>query len=43
MKLSAKLMIAPLVAIGFLIALASAGYYALTVQQTLRQAERGLP
>jgi methyl-accepting chemotaxis protein len=33
MKLSAKLMIAPLVAIAFLIALASAGYYALTLQQ----------
>jgi methyl-accepting chemotaxis protein len=33
-KLSAKLMIAPLVAIGFLVALALAGYYALTLQQT---------
>ena len=33
MKLSAKLMIAPLVAIGFLVALALAGYYALTLQQ----------
>ncbi len=33
MKLSAKLMVAPLVAIGFLIALALAGYYALTLQQ----------
>ena len=33
MKLSAKLMIAPLVAIGFLIVLALAGYYALTLQQ----------
>jgi len=33
MKLSGKLMIAPLVAIGFLIALALAGYYALTLQQ----------
>ena len=34
MKLSAKLMVAPLVAIGFLIVLALAGYYALTLQQT---------
>jgi len=34
MKLSAKLMIAPLVAIGFLIVLALAGFYALTLQQT---------
>ena len=33
MKLSGKLMIAPLVAIGFLVALALAGYYALTLQQ----------
>ena len=33
MKLSSKLMIAPLVAIGFLVALALAGYYALTLQQ----------
>ena len=33
MKLAAKLMIAPLVAIGFLVALALAGYYALTLQQ----------
>src|SRR5258706_2799124 len=33
MKLSAKLMIAPLVAIGFLVALALASYYALTLQQ----------
>ena len=33
MKLSAKLMVAPLVAIGFLIVLALAGYYALTLQQ----------
>jgi methyl-accepting chemotaxis protein len=33
MKLSGKLMIAPLVAIGFLVALAAASYYALTVQQ----------
>ena len=33
MKLSGKLMIAPLVAIGFLVALAVAGYYALTLQQ----------
>jgi len=33
MKLSAKLMIAPLVAIGFLVLLALAGYYALTLQQ----------
>src|SRR5512139_55551 len=34
MKLSSKLMIAPLVAIGFLVALALASYYALTLQQT---------
>ena len=34
MKLSGKLMIAPLVAIGFLVALALAGYYALTLQQS---------
>ena len=33
MKLSRKLMIAPLVAIGFLVALALAGFYALTLQQ----------
>ena len=33
MKLSGKLMIAPLVAIGFLVALALAGFYALTLQQ----------
>ena len=33
MKLSGKLMIAPMVAIGFMIALALAGYYALTLQQ----------
>ncbi len=33
MKLSGKLMIAPLVAIGFLVALAMAGFYALTLQQ----------
>ena len=33
MRLSAKLMIAPAVAIGFLAALAGASYYALTVQQ----------
>src|SRR5262245_2716846 len=33
MKLSGKLMIAPLIAIGFLVALGSASYYALTVQQ----------
>jgi len=33
MKLSAKLMIAPAVAIGFLAALGGASYYALTVQQ----------
>jgi methyl-accepting chemotaxis protein len=33
MKLSRKLMVAPLVAIGFLVTLALAGYYALTLQQ----------
>jgi len=33
MKLSAKLLIAPLVAIAFLVALALASYYALTLQQ----------
>ena len=33
MKLSGKLMIAPLVAIGFLVALGVASYYSLTVQQ----------
>jgi len=33
MKLSGKLMVAPLVAIGFLIALGAASYYALTVQK----------
>ncbi len=33
MKISGKLMIAPLVAIGFLAALGAASYYALTVQQ----------
>jgi methyl-accepting chemotaxis protein len=33
MKLSGKLMIAPLIAIAFLVALGAASYYALTVQQ----------
>jgi hypothetical protein len=33
MKLSGKLLIAPLVAIGFLVTLACAGFYALTLQQ----------